>query len=191
MFLKRDGGKGRHGDGEMRGRGEAKISVSPRLPVSPSRRLPISLSPRPLFYVANRAHHADIGGATPGSMGLATDIYGEGVRIPPIRLVRRGEMDNEVMRLILANVRGEPERRGDFQAQIGSLKTGEIRLLEIVERRGRHEAADYASHLIAYSARMMRNTISNIPDGQYRAEDVLDDDGIGESEVPICVQVTI
>jgi N-methylhydantoinase B len=124
-------------------------------------------------------------------MGLATDIYGEGVRIPPIRLVRRGEMDNEVMRLILANVRGEPERRGDFQAQIGSLKTGEIRLLEIVERRGRHEAADYASHLIAYSARMMRNTVGNIPDGQYRAEDVLDDDGIGESEVPICVQVTI
>src|SRR5206468_9334173 len=177
MFLKRDGGKGRHGDGEMRGRGEAKISVSPRLPVSPSRRLPISLSPRPLFYVANRAHHADIGGATPGSMGMATDVYGEGIRIPPIRLVRNGEIVRDIMQLILTNVRGPDERRGDFQAQIGSLKTGSTRLLEIVERRGVKEVTQYASHLIDYSARLMRHTIGLIPDGEYLAEDALDDDG--------------
>src|SRR6266478_2003645 len=79
---------------------------------------------RTLFYVANRAHHADIGGATPGSMGLATDIYGEGIRIPPIRLVRNGVVDKDIMGLILANVRSNAERRGDFEAQIGSLKTG-------------------------------------------------------------------
>src|SRR3954468_17815442 len=84
----------------------------------------------PLFFVANRAHHADIGGATPGSMGLATDVYGEGVRIPPIRIVRRGVVDADTMRLLLANVRGNNERRGDFDAQIGSLKTGAARLLE-------------------------------------------------------------
>ncbi|MCA1600979.1 MAG: hydantoinase B/oxoprolinase family protein, partial [Acidobacteria bacterium] len=95
-----------------------------------------------LFYVANRAHHADIGGATPGSMGLATDVYGEGLRIPPIRLARAGEIVEDVMRLILANVRGHAERRGDFQAQIGSLKTGESRLLEIVARRGVTEAKE-------------------------------------------------
>src|SRR5437762_8580680 len=93
----------------------------------------------PLFYVANRAHHADIGGATPGSMGLATDVYGEGVRIPPIRLVRNGKLDRDTMRLLLANVRGNVERRGDFDAQIGSLKTGAARLLEIIERRGEGE----------------------------------------------------
>ena len=75
-----------------------------------------------LFYVANRAHHADIGGATPGSMGLATDVYGEGVRIPPIHLVRGGEICVDVMKLILANVRSSKERRADFEAQIGSLK---------------------------------------------------------------------
>src|SRR5437773_1577589 len=90
--------------------------------------------PTTLFYIANRAHHADIGGATPGSMGLATDIYGEGIRIPPIRLVREGELDKELMRLILANVRGQAERLGDFEAQIGSLKTGAMRLHEIIER---------------------------------------------------------
>src|SRR5204863_3047449 len=111
---------------------------------------------QPLFYVANRAHHADIGGATPGSMGLASDVYGEGVRIPPVRLVRNGELDTDMMQLILANVRGNVERRGDFRAQIGSLQTGATRLLEIVERRGVSEATLYAEHLINYSARLMR-----------------------------------
>src|SRR5258705_20451 len=147
--------------------------------------------PRTLFYVANRAHHADIGGATPGSMGLATDIYGEGLSIPPIRLVRNGKLDEDVMRLILANVRSHDERRGDFQAQIGSLRTGATRLLEIVERRGEREAADYATHLIEYSARLMRNAIASIPDGSYEAEDALDDDGVSDREVPIRVRITI
>src|SRR6185436_20014009 len=97
--------------------------------------LPLAASPsRPLFFVANRAHHADIGGATPGSMGLATDIYGEGIRIPPIRIVRGGTTDQDTMRLLLANVRGNIERRGDFYAQIGSLKTGASRMLEIIDR---------------------------------------------------------
>ena len=148
-------------------------------------------SPRPLFFVANRAHHADIGGATPGSMGLATDVYGEGVRIPPIRLVRNGTVDEDIMRLILANVRGHNERRGDFQAQIGSLNTGAVRLLEIVDRRGEREAGAYAAHLIAYSARLMRHTISAISDGDYEAEDALDNDGISNNEVPIRVRVTV
>jgi N-methylhydantoinase B len=146
---------------------------------------------RCLFYVANRAHHADIGGATPGSMGLATDIYGEGVRIPPIRIVCGGELCEDVMKLILANVRSSNERRADFEAQIGSLKTGASRLLEIVERRGAKEAREYAAHLIAYSARMMRHAILSIPDGSYEAVDALDDDGISADEIPIRVRVTI
>ena len=146
---------------------------------------------RPLFYVANRAHHADIGGATPGSMGLATDIYGEGLCIPPIRLVREGEIDDDVMRLILANVRGLDERRGDFQAQIGSLKTGAARLLEIVARRGADEATQYAAHLIEYAARLMRHAIVAIPDGAYEAEDALDDDGVTNRPVPIRVRIII
>lgn len=146
---------------------------------------------RILFYVANRAHHADIGGATPGSMGLATDIYGEGIRIPPIRLVRNGLLDGDTMRLLLANVRGNVERRGDFDAQIGSLKTGATRLLEIVERRGEREATEYAAQLIDYSARLMRHTIASIPDGVYEAEDALDDDGVDARPVKIAVRITI
>lgn len=146
---------------------------------------------RPLFYVANRAHHADIGGATPGSMGLATDVYGEGVRIPPIRIVRGGEACDDVMKLILTNVRSSAERRADFEAQIGSLKTGEMRLLEIVDRRGAKEVRDYAAHLISYSARMMRAAVAAIPDGTYSAADALDDDGIVDGEIPIRVSITI
>jgi N-methylhydantoinase B len=166
-----------------RGPGKKKNSVALHRPPTHG--------PRPLFYVANRAHHADIGGASPGSMGLATDVYGEGLRIPPVRLVRRGVVNAEMMRLLLANVRGASERSADFEAQIGSLKTGAIRLLEIVDRRGAREAQQYAAHLIAYSARLMRRAISLIPDGRYTAEDALDDDGITSNEVRIRVRISI
>src|SRR5207302_3720158 len=160
--------------------------------VGKKRKLTTDYRPLPtLFYVANRAHHADIGGATPGSMGLATDVYGEGVRIPPIHLARAGEICEDAMKLILANVRSNKERQADFEAQIGSLKTGEARLLEIVARRGVKEASQYAAHLISYSSRMMRHAINVIPDGSYEAEDALDDDGIKESEIPIRVRITI
>src|SRR4030095_12388213 len=191
-----DGGKGRRGEAEKGGKGERgkkylRVPLSPRLRVPQSPRHPVSASNRPLFYVANRAHHADIGGATPGSMGLATDIYGEGLRIPPIRLVRVGELDDDTRRLLRANVRGNTERRGDFDAQIGSLKTGAVRLLEIVERRGEREAREYAAQLINYSARLMRHTIAAIPDGEYVAEDSLDDDGIDDRPVSIVVRIAI
>ncbi|HEX8707231.1 MAG TPA: hydantoinase B/oxoprolinase family protein [Pyrinomonadaceae bacterium] len=146
---------------------------------------------RPLFYVANRAHHADIGGASPGSMGLATDIYGEGIRIPPLRIAQGGVADEQLMRLLLANMRGAAERRADFEAQAGSLKTGAARLLELVERRGARDALEYAGHLIAYSARLMRRAVAAIPDGVYEAEDALDDDGMSGGEVKICVRVEI
>jgi N-methylhydantoinase B len=172
----------------FRKKADGRRQTAGRIRAPASRRLP---SASCLFYVANRAHHADIGGATPGSMGMATDIYGEGLCIPPVRLVRNGVLDEDVMRLILANVRSHAERRGDFQAQIGSLNTGATRLLEIVARRGEREAAQYGNHLIEYSARLMRRAVGAIPDGVYEAEDALDDDGISDREVTIRVRVTI
>jgi N-methylhydantoinase B len=181
VWAQQEGGRRQTADGRKKAARQRKRSAASRL-------LPPASC---LYYVANRAHHADIGGATPGSMGLATDVYGEGLRLPPIRLVRAGEIVKDVMRLILANVRGAAERRGDFQAQIGSLKTGELRLLEIVARRGVSEAQEYARHLIAYSARLMRRAIEVIPDGTYQAEDWLDNDGISEQKVPIRVRIAI
>ncbi len=124
-------------------------------------------------------------------MGMATDIYGEGLRIPPVRIVAGGVICQDIMRLLLSNVRASDERRADFDAQIGSLQTGATRLLEIIERRGASDALRYASHLIDYSARIMRSTIAAIPDGVYEASDALDDDGVSDAEVPLRVRITI
>jgi N-methylhydantoinase B len=124
-------------------------------------------------------------------MGMATDIYGEGLRIPPVKIVSGGNICQDIMRLLLSNVRASDERRADFDAQIGSLQTGATRLLEIIERRGSRDALRYASHLIDYSARMMRRTIAAIPDGVYEASDALDDDGVSSAKVQIRVRVTI
>ena len=146
---------------------------------------------RTLFYVANRAHHADIGGATPGSMGRADEIYQEGLRIPPVRLMIGGRLNEDVMRLISANVRLPEEREGDLTAQLGAISTGQTRLLEIVDRYGFKEADRYASHLIAYTAEMMRRVIAEIPDGVYEAEDFLDDDGYRDEPIKIRVKIEI
>jgi N-methylhydantoinase B len=144
-----------------------------------------------LFFVANRAHHADIGGSTPGSMGAATEIYQEGIRIPPIRIVRAGELDREVFNLLLANVRGREEREGDFAAQLGALRVGSERLQEIVARYGFAEADEYAGHLVEYAARRVRRTLETLPDGVYEAEDFLDDDGETDKPVRIAVRLEI
>jgi N-methylhydantoinase B len=146
---------------------------------------------RPLYYVANRAHHADIGGATPGSMGRADEIYQEGLRIPPVRLMIDGSVNDDVMRLISANVRIPEEREGDLTAQLGAIATGQQRLLEIVERYGFKEADRYASHLIDYTAQMMRQVIRALPDGVYEAVDFLDDDGYSDEPVRISVRIEI
>jgi N-methylhydantoinase B len=183
------------GDTATRGRGEAATrglnSASPRLrvPLSPRHSLPPS--PPPLFYVANRAHHADIGGATPGSMGAATEIYQEGLRIPPIHIRRGGEVNREMLNLVLANVRGHEERQGDLAAQLGALRVGSARLLEIVTRYGFKESDEYAGHLVDYAARLMRRTLAGIPDGVYEAEDFLDDDGENSGPVRLAVRVEI
>jgi N-methylhydantoinase B len=144
---------------------------------------------RLLFYVANRAHHADIGGATPGSMGTATEVYQEGLRIPPIHLTRAGKLDEGLLRLLLANMRVNEERRGDLAAQLGALGVGGARLLEIVSRYGFAECDRYAHLLIEYTARMMRRTLERLPDGIYRAEDFLDDDG--EAGEPVRIRVSV
>lgn len=146
---------------------------------------------RPLFYVANRAHHADIGGATPGSMGPADEIYQEGLRIPPVRLMVGGRINDDVLRLISMNVRLPEEREGDLTAQLGAIATGQTRLLEIVERYGFKEADLYASRLVSYTAEMMRRVIRELPDGVYEAEDHLDDDGYSDDKVRIVVSVRI
>jgi N-methylhydantoinase B len=146
---------------------------------------------RPVFYVANRAHHADIGGAVPASMGLSEEVYQEGLRIPPVRLARAGEVERDVLNLLLANVRTPREREGDLAAQIAACRLGERRLREYLAQYGVSRIGRSLGALQEYSARLMRDALRRIPDGLYRAEDFLDDDGFGSEPVPIRVLIRI
>jgi N-methylhydantoinase B len=145
----------------------------------------------PFGYVANRAHHADIGGATPGSMPLATEIYAEGLRVPPVRIASRGRIVDDVLRLFLANTRVADERRGDLLAQLAALRLGGIRMRELVRRAGRHATAAAMGALQDYSALLMAAALRGIRSGVYRAEDWMDDDGAGTQDIPIRVSLRI
>jgi N-methylhydantoinase B len=145
----------------------------------------------PDFYVASRAHHADVGGAYPGSMGLCREIYQEGLRIPPVKLMRRGEMDHDVLSLLLNNVRTPDEREGDLGAQIAACHTGAERLRGVCGRYGLARTRKAASDLLEYAEELMRAFLIRIPAGEYQAEDFLDNDGIDDRPVKIAVRVTV
>jgi N-methylhydantoinase B len=146
---------------------------------------------RPVFYVANRAHHSDVGGMSPGSMPLSRSIFQEGIRIPPVRIASGGVPDPDIMRLVLANVRTPIEREGDLTAQLAANRTGERRLLELCGRYGRETLEAYMAHLQDYAERTTRAAIHEIPDGEYRFEDVLDGDGLGHGPLPIVVTILV
>src|SRR5438477_4193479 len=143
----------------------------------------------PEFYVASRAHHADVGGAYPGSMGLCREIYQEGVRIPPVKVIRRGVMDADVLAMLLNNVRTPKEREGDLGAQVAACHTGAERLREVCSRYGLERARNAARELLDYSEELMRAFLRRVPSGEYRAENFLDGDGIRERPVKIAVTI--
>ena len=145
----------------------------------------------PDFYVASRAHHADVGGTYPGSMGLCREIYQEGLRIPPVRLMRAGVMERDVLALLLSNVRTPEEREGDLGAQIAACHTGTERLREVCARYGIERAQRAARELLKYSEELMRGFLLNVPAGTYRAEDFLDNDGISDQPVKIAMTVSV
>ncbi len=146
----------------------------------------------PSFFVASRAHHADVGGMSPGSMPLSTEIYQEGIIIPPIKLVAAGERNEAVWQLILRNVRTPDERNGDLAAQLAAHAIGQKRLVEIVERYSLAEALNHAEALIDYAKTLTETAVSQIPDGRYTFTDFLDDDGqLDSPAIPIKVTLTV
>ncbi len=144
----------------------------------------------PDFYVASRAHHADVGGAYAGSMGLCREIYQEGFRIPPVKIVRSGAIQADVLALLLNNVRTSEEREGDLGAQLAACHTGAERLREICLRYGVDRTKRAAAELLEYSEELMRVFLLRVPPGTYRAEDFLDNDGITDTPVRIVVTLT-
>lgn len=151
----------------------------------------LGASKKPAFYVASRAHHADVGGMSPGSMPLAREIYQEGLRIPPMLLIQGGKVRRDVMDLILANVRTPEEREGDLMAQAMAGRRGEARLREIAAKYGVARVNRSVGDLLDYSERVTRSMLREIPKGVYRFEDFLDNDGVTSDPVRIAVTLRI
>jgi len=145
----------------------------------------------PIAFVASRAHHADVGGSAPGSMPLSQEIFQEGIRIPPVLLVRGGDIQSDVWRLLLTNVRTPLEREGDLHAQLAALEVGVRRLQELAVRRGAELLRTAFGSLSSYANRLLRAVIEQIPDGEYRAEDCMDDDGANSGPVRIATTITV
>ena len=145
----------------------------------------------PFFFVANRAHHSDVGGMSSGSMPLSSSIFQEGIIIPPLKLIKKGKIDAQIMSFLLKNVRTPTEREGDFAAQIMANITGVKRIRELADKYTPEAVDFYANSLIDYSEKITRNTIKKIPDGIYEFEDVMEDDGHENKNIKIKVSILV
>ncbi len=152
---------------------------------------PVFHGPRLIAFVATLAHHLDVGGGTPGSMGLAKEIFQEGLRIPPIRILRAGEIEQDVFRLIENNIRAPRETGGDLRAQIAGVNAGIRGLAQAIDRHGLDRLTAAVEALLVYTERRVREEIRRLPAGTYRAVGFMDDDGITDEPVKVAVAVTI
>lgn len=145
----------------------------------------------PSFFVAARAHHADVGGTYAGSMGPCREIYQEGFRIPPVKIVRGGHIDRDILALLLNNVRTPEEREGDLSAQLAACHTGTARLQELCERYTTPRVQRAGQALLNYSEQMMCAFLATVPPGAYAAEDFLDDDGVTDDPVRLAARIIV
>jgi N-methylhydantoinase B len=143
------------------------------------------------FFLVNRAHHADVGGTMPGSMGMTTNIQEEGVLIEPSYLYKNGKLENGFFQSFLAQILNPEERRGDIQAQVASLGRGKKRLKEMIDKYSFEFLSGIIEELKNYSERIMRSILARIPDGCYCFSDFLDDYGVDTAPLEISCMITI
>ncbi len=154
--------------------------------------MPIFIEGQLVAFVCNIAHHADIGGMVPGSMaGGMSEIYQEGLRIPVVKLFKRGELQSDIMDIMLLNVRVPDERRGDHNAQIASCRLGSRRFHEVIGVHGLNNVLAAFDEIISRTASRLRAAIAEIPDGTYKFEDFMDGDGISTFDIPIRLALTV
>ena len=154
--------------------------------------MPVFIDGKPIAFVCNIAHHADVGGMAPGSMaGGMSEIYQEGLRIPVVKLFRSGTLQDDIFEILLLNVRIPEERRGDYYAQIAACRLGERRLKEAAETYSIALLQSAFREIVERTERRMREGVTRIPDGTYSFEDVMDDDGLGTVDVPIRVRIHV
>jgi N-methylhydantoinase B len=153
---------------------------------------PISYEDDILGFAVTRAHHSDVGGMRPGSMPSdSREVYQEGIIIPPVRLVQGGEYVQDVLDLLLANVRTPAIRRGDLRAQIAANNIAEERIAELIERRDKETVLAAFDEVISYAEKRTREAVRELPDGEYSAEDVMEGDGIVDEDIQIKATVTV
>ena len=152
---------------------------------------PVFVDDELLYFVASRAHHADVGGMSPGSLPLSVELYQEGLIIPPVKLCEAGKYNEALFSIITANSRGPKERLGDLQAQLAAQRVGERRLLGLLASHGRERLHEHAVALLDYSRRLTEEGINSIPDGVYRFEDALEGDGQREFRIPVAVTLKV
>jgi N-methylhydantoinase B len=153
---------------------------------------PLGTEDAPWGFAVTRAHHSDVGGMQPGSMPAGSrDIFSEGLIIPPVRLIRRGNAVEDVLELILANTRTPRVRRGDLRAQVAANQLAQSRLAELMRRRGHSTVLAAFDEVIAYTERHTRDTIRRLPDGEYTATGEIEGDGISDGDIPIRVAIRI
>jgi N-methylhydantoinase B len=153
--------------------------------------MPVFSGGKLVCFMCNIAHHADIGGITPGSMAGGTEIYQEGTRIPVIRLFRRGELQTDILELLLLNARVPEERRGDYFAQVAACRLGVRRVADMIEVRGVSMLEAAFDEIIRRTRDRLLEALSRIPPGEYAFEDVMDDDGVCTTDIPIKLKVTV
>jgi N-methylhydantoinase B len=154
--------------------------------------MPVFVGGELVCFVCNIAHHADIGGMAPGSMaGGMTEIYQEGLRIPCVRLFRAGDLVEDVFDILLLNARLPEERRGDYYAQVAACRLGARRVREIAETRGVGLLRAAFDEIIARTEARLRSALAAVPPGEYRFDDVMDDDGLGTVDIPIKLRIVV
>ncbi len=144
-----------------------------------------------LGYVANIAHHVDVGGGAPGSIGVSSEIYQEGLVIPPVRFVKGGQIDGDLFAVIRSNFRGTREISGDFRAQTAANRLGAQRIGELVTQYGAATLTRYLDELLRYTERRTRAAFAEFPDGRFSAEMFMDSDGVSDEPVKLAATVTI
>ena len=153
---------------------------------------PVFFDGRLVAFVANIAHHSDVGGRVPGSnSGDTRHIFEEGLRIPPVKIMNAGSIDQDVLDIILINSRLPRERSGDLKAQISAASTGGERIRRLYEKYGADRMQGCLDSLLAYAERRIRGRIAGVPHGTYHFVDYLDDDGVTPEPVRIEVTITV
>jgi N-methylhydantoinase B len=153
--------------------------------------MPVFAGGKLVCFMCNIAHHADIGGITPGSMAGGTEIYQEGTRIPVVRLFREGALCEDVLDILLLNARVPEERRGDYFAQVAAARLGVRRVAEMIEARGVPLLTAAFDDIIRRTEDRLREALRRIAPGEYTFEDVMDDDGVGTTNIPIKLRITV